>query len=268
MKSKTDLVSAIILLILIAMQPVWAQKSRTLEKSFSLDKNGRVSIDNYKGSITIETWNREQVNIRVKIEADRNDRYTDEKVKYTEIQISDTRKSLRIKTDYDAMRDKLSSFRRMFSGDVGNMPYVHYSIKMPATADLKIEDYKSECEIRDIHAYVEFETYKGSLHLRGLEGGIDLETYKGEIKVYFNEFSRRSSFETYKGEIDISLPARARFDLNANLGRRAELDSDFELKTSFRGRRRDDTSFRAEVNGGGTQLKIETEKGEIRLRRN
>lgn len=265
MKKLSILFSILILITLISLQPAFSQKSRTIEKSFSLDKDGRVYIDTYKGSISIETWNRDRVDIHVKIEADGNDKYADEKVKYTEIQISDSRSSLKIKTDYDEMRDKLSSFRRMFSSDVGSMPFVHYSIKMPATVDLRIKDYKSESKISGIHGLIEFETYKGSLDLEGLEGGIELETYKGEIKIQFDKLSERSSFETYKGEIEIMLPERTRFDLNAKLGKRAEFESDFELQTSFRGRRKKDTSFRAEVNGGGPLMRLESYKGEIRL---
>jgi len=267
MKNKFFFFTIIALFTIVTINAALGQESRTVEKSFSLSKDGSVFIDNYKGSIRIETWNRDKVELEVKIEADDNDKYAEEKVKYTEIQIKSSKSSLRIKTDYDEMRDKLSFFRGMFSKNIGNMPLVHYSIKMPATADLRIKDYKSESEIRDVHAFVEFETYKGSLDMKGLEGGINLETYKGDIKIRFDKFTERSTFETYKGNIEITLPDRAGFDLNAKLGRRADFNTDFELQTSIKGRRKKDSSFQAEFNGGGTELRIETERGEIRLRR-
>jgi hypothetical protein len=66
---------------------------------------------------------------------------------------------------------------------------------------------------------------------------VRLETYKGVVHADLARFAE-SRFETYKGEIEIALPKAASFDLDADLGHRGNLDSDFPMAVRFFGRRR------------------------------
>ena len=227
----------LISLIFIMTNPGDCQESKEIKKSFRLNSDGRVSINTYKGSITIKTWDKSEVNVYVKIEADDWDKYSEKKVKYTEIDFDHSRQHLKIKTDYDKINKQSSSFWGLFSKNTGYLPLVHYEIKMPRTADLIIDDYKSDTEISDLRASIEFETYKGTVEIRELEGSIELETYKGEVEVDFKKITGRNRFETYKGNIEISLPEDANFDLELDLGRKGELNSDFDIKTDRRGRK-------------------------------
>ena len=240
------------------------KESREIEKSFALKKDGQVAIDTYKGSITIETWNKNEVRVRVKIEADEWDSNADEKVENTEIIFHASKNSLKMETDYDKIQSRSS---RLFSKNVGSLPLVHYWIKMPATAELKIDDYKSDTRITDLRAPIEFETYKGTVVVRGLEGSIDLETYKGDVEVEFNKISGDNRFETYKGNIEMMLQKNASFDVRATIGYKADFDSDFKLDVKRKGGKRSDRTYRGAINGGGSELYVETDKGDIRLLR-
>ncbi|MBC8181153.1 DUF4097 family beta strand repeat protein [candidate division KSB1 bacterium] len=253
-------------IVLIFTLPSFSQKSREIKKSFRFNREGRVSIDTYKGSITVKTWDRSEVKVVVKIEVDDWDKYAEKKVKFTEIDFDHSPKHLRIKTDYNKIKKGSSSFWGIFSNDTGSLPLVHYEIKMPRTADLIIEDYKSDTEISDLRASVELETYKGTVEINNLEGSIDLETYKGEVEVDYKKMIGRNRFETYKGSIEISLPEKTNFDLDLDLGRRGELDSDFDIKTDRKGRKDREKYYRGSFNKGGAKLNIETDKGEIRLK--
>ena len=252
-------------LILFLSAPSICQKSREINKSFRFKKDGRVSINTYKGSITVKTWDRSEVKVFVKIEVENWDRYSEKKVKYTEIDFDHSPNHLRIKTDYDKIKKGSSSFWGLFSKNTGSLPLVHYEIKMPRNADLVIEDYKSETEISGMQASVELETYKGKVDIRGLEGSMELETYKGEVEVDYKEMTGRNRFETYKGNIKISLPEDTNFDLDLDLGRRGEFDSDFDINMGRRGRKNREKYYRGSINRGGAKLIVETDKGEIRL---
>ncbi len=241
------------------------QESREINKSFSLNKDGRLTIDTYKGSINIETWEKEKVQVEVKIEADGWDKYDEEKVKYTEINFHSSPNTLRIKTDYDKIKSRSSSFWSRLTKNVGSLPFVHYKITMPGTAELRIEDYKSDSKISNVNAHIDFETYKGEVVIRNLKGSIELETYKGDVRVEFLNMSDRSRFETYKGDITVELPETARFDLNASIGRKADFDSDFDFEITYKSNRRKDRRLNGKINGGGPELYIETEKGEIQI---
>ena len=146
----------------------------------------------------------------------------------------------------------------------GVPPLYHYTIRMPRTASLRIKDYKSTSEVSDLAGGLEVNTYKGSVQLWNFSGGLTANTYKGEIRAEFTAFTARSSVETYKGNVDLRLPRESRFDLSTDLGRRADLDSDFERSvraSNSRGR-----NDRSQVNGGGPELRLKSYKGDFRLR--
>jgi hypothetical protein len=242
----------------------YSQNVREVKKTVDLSKDGSVFIDTYKGSITIETWDKPQVEVFARIEPDGWGRDAKESVANTEIKIDPSPGKVRIKSDYD----RLNHHRSWFSGwfDDGNvtMPFVHYSISMPRTAHLSIKDYKSESRISDLQSSIHLETYKGSVAITGLDGSIDLETYKGDVTVDLVRLSEDSRFETYKGKIQIALASDAGFEIDTDLGRKVRFDSDFEAV--YRSKRHSDNIEHGKVNGGGPMLRFSSEKGSIRLR--
>lgn len=243
----------------------YAQESREVNETVPLTKDGQVSIDTYKGSVNVDTWDKAEVSISARIESEGWGRKEDEKVRDTDIRIDASSGSVFIKTDYTKLERRHSSFWDIFDGDFGNTPSVYYTIKMPATAKLRIKDYKSEITVSNLHSDLVLDTYKGEVDIRSLTGGLDLETYKGECKIDFAAMSSESRFETYKGEIKITFPSKAGFTLDANVGRHGDFRSDFEFISSTSSRRNRDAWYRGDVNGGGPSLRIRTEKGEFRL---
>ena len=257
---------AVILVVVFGFVSVQAQETKEVRKSGSLSADGRVHIDTYKGSITVTTWDKAEIDIYAKIEPDGYDRYSEEKVQDTEIQIDLRTSEARIKTDYERAQRHDRGFWGLFGGNSGSLPFVHYTIKMPRTARLVIKDYKSNTSVSDLRSDAEVETYKGRVEMRNLDGSLLLETYKGEVWADFANLARGSRFDTYKGEIEITLPGGEAFDVDADLGRRADFDSDFDLKERYRSSRRRDYDIRASINGGGPVLRLKTDKCRIRLR--
>jgi len=241
-----------------------SQESREVRKTLEVDKDGSVYIDTYKGSITIDTWDKQEIDIVAKIEADGWGRDEEEKVRDTKIRIHGTSNKVEIETDYDQLKHHGFSFFGLFGDDnSGSLPYVHYKISMPLTARLKIKDYKSDTKIANLNSSVKMETYKGTVNIYKMDGGIDLETYKGEVSIEYAKYSDKSRFETYKGKIELTIPHDAGFQLDADLGRRADFDSDFDLNIKHKSR--DNEYLRGTVNGGGPVLQISSEKGDIRI---
>lgn len=237
---------------------ILAQPTREISKIFPIQKDGRVSIDTYKGSITIETWDKAEVDVHVKIEPDGAGRDDEEKVRDTEIIFSASESAVRMKTDYDNVEND------SWFGTSGSLPFVHYTVKMPRTARLRIKDYKSESTIGGLAADVEFNTYKGQVKFSDLGGGLELETYKGEVRVEYASITGPSYFDTYKGEIEVLIPAQAACEIDADVGRKGEFRSDFDITSTWR-RRSGDEDIRGTINGGGPRMRFKTYKGEIRL---
>ena len=286
------------LLLALPVVPAQAQDDvRTIEDTVPLEADGRVAIDTYKGSITITTWDRDEVRYEARIEPDDDP----DLVAETEIDVDRSDRSLRLTTNYDDVRETASrdGLWGMFgSGGSVSLPFVHYTLTLPRTATLDIEDYKSEIDVRDLQADLTLETYKGEIALEAIEGAVDLETYKGEgtlrdidgdlvidtykgrlrverlsgavevetykgdVEVDIAAFTGDCEADTYKGEITFHVPADVGFDIDAELGDKADLDSDFPLDNM----RHDDDDVRAEVNGGGYEIELDSYKGEIILR--
>jgi hypothetical protein len=242
----------------------WGQETKEVRKSGPLNPDGKVYVDTYKGSITVTTWDKAEIDIYAKIEPDGFDRYAEEKVQDTEIRTSLSSSSVRIKTDYDHVRQH-SSFWGIFDGETGSLPFVHYTIKMPRTARLVIKDYKSETNVTDLRSDADIETYKGEVKVMNLEGSLVLETYKGEVTVDFASLKGRSRFETYKGQIEVRFPKGTGFDLDADIGRRGDFSNEFEGESRYRSKRDRDAEYQTSVNGGGPLVLLKTTKGSIRL---
>jgi hypothetical protein len=242
-----------------------ASDIKEVHKSLALDKDGRVSIHTYKGSVTVTTWDKPNVQVDARIEPGSDDSYDREKVQWTEVRISGSGSSVHIESDYDQVKHHTHGFLGLFDWDSGSLPLIHYTVQMPATAALAIEDHKSDIKISDLKADLKLNTYKGTARVANLDGAARAETYKGDVRVEFARYSRASRFETYKGEIELRMPKDSRFDLDSDSGRRGEVETDFAiLSHAGRGSR----SYRASgsVNGGGPELRMTTYKGTLRIR--
>lgn len=261
------------LAVLVTALPTLAQPKMVAD-TVPLDAEGTVSVDTYKGSITITTWDRNEVSFEVRIEADEDEALVD----LVEINVDHSRRTLRLKTDYEAAKrhKKKSLFDNW--GSI-SLPYAHYTIKMPRTARVDVDDYKSTIRITNVAADVSIDTYKGPLILTDiqgrlsidtyksdveidhLDGALKLDTYKGNITATLTDLSDDVSIETYKGRVNMTLEKSAGFTLRADMGRRGRLDADFDLGSL----KRRDNHYSGSVNGGGPRLSLETHAGQFKL---
>ena len=263
MQRTIKIIAVVILVCITLWVPAVSQFSKEIRKTVDISNDGRVDIDTYKGSITIQTWDQPMVEIYAQVEADGRAKYDREMVDDTEIRIHSSSDRVEIRSDYGRSEHHGFSLFGLFGEESGSLPFVHYTIKMPATARLKIKDYKSETKISNLLSSLRMETYKGSVIINEHNGPVDIETYKGNVKIDFARLSGDCSFETYKGRVEITLPKNAGFKLRADLGRRSDFTCDFDLNIK-RSSRKDDY-IKASVNGGGPELSFNTTKGEIRL---
>jgi len=228
-----------------------AADSKDIHKTFPLDSHGSVTIDTYKGSIHVTTWDRNEVDVSVRIEED-GDVFS-QSIKRADVRFDASPRDVRMKSD-----------SQWFFLD-GVQPLYQYTVKMPRTATLRIKDYKSESDVSDLAADLQFNAYKGSLQLRNFSGGLTANTYKGDIHADFAAVTAPVRIDTYKGDIDLRMPRDGKFDLSTDIGRRrGDPDSDFARYVRTTNSR--DRVHRSQVNGGGPEVRLRSYKGEFRLR--
>jgi|WetSurMetagenome_2_1015567.scaffolds.fasta_scaffold34345_1 hypothetical protein len=251
----------------------FSQSSREIHKSIPLRADGCLVIDTYKGSITITTYEKPQVEVDVKIESDDSESWNDgEDVKDTEIQFEGEGNEITIHTDYENVKNHRhhhSDFWDWITDTFessSSLPLVHYTIKMPRTAELKIKDYKSRTRIEDLQSDIRLNTYKGEVDIDNLAGGIELETYKGTVRVSFSKIKSDCRFETYKGNVTVVIPKDNGFKLQTDFERRVDFATDFNADKQEHGNKhRRYYDYSGSINGGGPMLEFKSEKGDLRL---
>lgn len=241
---RTAVLTAALSAMLAAPAQAAEAPSKAFEETPPLAANGRLVVDTYKGRVTVWTWDREDVSVRAVVSADGDCDEAADLVARTRVRVEGGGKEVRVVSDYD----DLPRVRFGFSGDCGNRPFVDYEIRMPRSASLEVDDYKSRISVEGVEGPVEIDTYKGTVRLKGLRGPLDLETYKGDVVADFDRVSGDLGVETYKGRIELVLPKGARVDLREKVGRRGTLRADVESAP------------------GEPRLTVETNKGTILVR--
>ena len=169
---------------LLLASPASAQDAaRTLNETVALDADGEVVIDNHEGSITIDTWDRAEVRYEVRI-MPTDDDPTAEK---TSIDIERSGSRLSLATTHEDGDDESKVFG--FSFDDGfrwggtDIPDVHYTLTMPATARLTIDDHESVIDVTGLRAALRIDTHDGPIRIADHDGDTRIDSHDGDIEL-------------------------------------------------------------------------------------
>lgn len=241
--------------------------SKDVHRTVALDRDGQVSIETFKGKVTVTGWDKPEADISAHIFADDscgNSRYQSEMVEDTDIRFIGEGRSLSVRSDYDRV-ENLHSWSFWPFGNCSARPFVEYTISMPRSARLEIRDHKSRITATGLASIVKIETHNGEVDLEDMAGRVSCETHNGRVRVAFAKMSGSSEFETHNGDVEITMPKDAGFTLSADVSRHGRLNSDFPLTTTMDRHRRDER-LQGAVNGGGPSLRLSTHGGTFRLR--
>jgi|ERR1051326_980819 hypothetical protein len=238
----------------ITLAAVQAAEYRDVNRTVPLSPTGMVTIDTHKGSVHVTTWDRPEVDIKARIEEEPGAPMDRRRFDATEVRIDASADAVHIRTHYPDWCCNLTD---------GNNPEVRYTIQMPRMGRLTVHDHRSETEVTDLGGALDIETHRGTVRVHRLGGPLQLSTHRGDATVDFTAFTGNSIIDTYRGSVELSLPRDSRFDMRADLGRHAIVDTDFAMMARTVGRRSE--SMHGSVNGGGPTLELKTYRGNIRL---
>lgn len=257
--------------LLFVAAPALAQ-DRSMEFEHPLRAGGILVVDTYKGSVDVEAWDRDHVQIDVRITADDDQ----DAVELVDVKFDASNSRVSIESDYERVRESKSRrFLGIMMSNSVSLPFVHYTIRMPRGAKLNVDDYKSEITIVGMQADVKVESYKGNIsvdgaqdvdidtykgvaRVRAVRGGARVDTYKGDVEIAFADLSGGVTVDTYKGSVRLIVPYGAGFALDADLGRKGNLDTDLPIQVR-------DGVARGRMGSGGPTVAFETYKGTLHL---
>jgi hypothetical protein len=231
-------VAALALLILSIPVDAFSQKSFT--RKYPARKNVRFEIKNVSGSVTVESWDKNEIMVKAKMDSPA--------AQFTPEQTSDC-------LGIDVVRDNRG---RM----VGT---VDFTIKVPVDSNVDIETKRGNISINNIRgsrvrARV---STSGDIDLTGIHvNQVIVENGDGDI-LFDGELLEGGSYtvKSLAGTISIRIPASSSFSLVASgQSKSIDLNSFASPGLSFVG---DGRKVYGNVNGGRSQLTIFNQRGRI-----
>lgn len=143
------------------------EKVKNYSKTYAVDANGRLEIDNKYGRITVNTWNRNEIKVDVQIKADARDDNTAQKL-IDAISISDSKDGnlVSFKTNFGGGS---SSVWNLFNNMNNNRKVeVNYTIYMPAGNGLEMSNRYGSVVLPSLSGKVIVNNAYGSLTAKAL----------------------------------------------------------------------------------------------------
>ena len=160
-----------------------AAADRKLHRTAQLDPSGSLSIDTHNGSITVTTWNQPNVDVTARIEPAEFGR--DEDVEKTDVKVTGSNSSVRIESDYTDVPTRLTWF-----GVQRDLPLIHYTISMPATARLTVDAHNASVKVTALRNDVKINTHNGDIDINDFDGGADIESHNGDVHLGYRNFTK------------------------------------------------------------------------------
>lgn len=237
---------------------VLLDETERFEQTYPLSANGRVSVSNVNGSITIDTWDRKEVKLEAVKTAD-----TKEGLSEVEIKIDARADSLNVETNYDNWKRD--------GGNRGwknyNKRTVEYRLTVPKNAVLdEIETVNGSVNITNSNNLTKASTVNGQVTATNLRGTAELSTVNGTVEANFDQLqsSSKISLNTVNGQVNLVIPSDANATVKADTVN-GSISNDFGLpvrKGQYVGR-----DLYGKIGSGEVQIRLNSVNGGLNIKR-
>ncbi len=232
-------------------------ETERFEQTYPLSANGKVSISNVNGSITIDTWDRNEVKLEAVKTADDKERLAE-----VEIKIDARKDAIVIETNYD-------SWKRSNGGSWKNYGKltVDYRLTVPRNAVLdQVETVNGSVNITNSNNLTKASTVNGQVIATNLRGTAELSTVNGTIEANFDQLqsSSRINLNTVNGQVNLVIPSDANATVRADT-LNGQITNDFGLpvrKGEYVGR-----DLYGRIGSGEVQIKLNSVNGGLHIKR-
>lgn len=150
------------------------EKNKTYSKSYPADGNDQLSISNTYGSVTVNTWNRNEFKVEVNIKVETGSDKDADKL-LSAVTIDDNKQgnivSFRTNYDGDLMNKTSRLWDAAFSGSRTRKLEINYTVYMPSRNALSVRNKYGNTELPDLDGKVTADCAYGSLKAGRLNGG-------------------------------------------------------------------------------------------------
>jgi hypothetical protein len=256
-----------------------AAQTRTFERTVPLSAGGSLDLTLTRGSVRLTAWDRDQVEIRARIEANSDiaGDYAREAVEATTIDVIGSGNRVLIRPNFQGVSPKTS----WLFGEWRPLPHIHFEIRAPKRLDIRLDVDRSETMLSGFEGRIVLETDRseveasdltGSVRARmdragdsrftDIRGSINVIADRTNLHIVFSRLESTSRIEIDRGDAEVSISRGQGLDLSTSLTRRASFDTNLSLPYSRRNRE----SPSGSINGGGPRLQIQADRSKVRLR--
>ncbi|MGX5201072.1 DUF4097 family beta strand repeat-containing protein [Aliikangiella sp. IMCC44632] len=229
-----------------------ADVTRVVEKQFAFDLDGKISLSNINGNVTITGCNCNQVSLTALIEA--SDSALLDRI---EVRIKQSKAQLSVATHYKENYENDYKKHQRSS--------VTYTLSVPNDVNLNgISLVNGDLNLSRVTGKLKSELVNGNLNSDSTASSTQVDMVNGNAEVVFSDLSQVEfiNFESVNGNIQLSLPSdlSATFDIETVSGR---ITNQFGLAVN-RGKYVG-SSMRGQLGKGTTQVKIDNVNGKINI---
>jgi hypothetical protein len=227
------------------------------DQTYPLTPDGRVSLTNINGSVTVEAWDRNEVRVEATKIAD-----SQETLNEVTIEVDAQAAFVRIKADYEGWKNR--------SGRDGNRDKkieVQFKLWVPKTASLNgIETVNGSVTLSNFVNSTKVSAVNGNVNAINLRGNAQLSTVNGEVRAEFDrvEIGSRISLTTVNGSVRLALPSDVHATIKAD-SLNGEISNEFGLpikKGQYVGR-----NLHGRIGNGEVQIRLNSVNGPLSITR-
>jgi DUF4097 and DUF4098 domain-containing protein YvlB len=227
--------------------------------TYTLNPEGRVSLENVTGDVNIKVWQRNEVKVDVIKRA-----YSRDRLEEAEVKVKASPEVLFLSTKY---KSSSNTWNFNDEGRLTNPATVEYTLTVPSGARLDtIQLVNGALNIEDVSGDVEASSVNGPLTARNLTGEVKLSTVNGTLEARFERIapSMSGTFTSVNGQVVLLLQGSADAELTASTVQ-GELNNDFGLSIERGARFGRKTS--GVLGSGGSRFKLNNVNGNISILR-
>jgi hypothetical protein len=234
--------------VLFFCQHGFASTDEEFKESFKLSSGGHFQLDNVNGSVQVEGWDRDEVEVRA-VKTSPNDARALDEVK---IEVESHPGAVAVHTRYPSTE----------SAEVA----VEYHIKVPNRTLLAcVTTVNGSLRVRGVDGGGELKSVNGNVEVTDSSGRFSAKTTNGDLKMELRGLidGAPMNLETVNGSVVLGLPSNASADLKVR-NMNGDLYSDFPVTSTeaLPGAR----AFHGKLgHGGGGPISVRTVNGGIRL---
>lgn len=226
--------------------------TETITQNYPLTPDGTIAVSNVNGSVTITSWDKNEVAIEAVKKAENA-------ADLARIHVKFDAQPARLVIDTEYEKSGMF-FRNNVRGEV------QYTLRVPAGVSLKkIETVNSSITVKGVRGAVNLRTVNGGIRAGGLHASASLHTVNGGIFAAFDGLpaDTRSTMETVNGGVEIELPSDAGVRIDAHsVNGGLHCDLPITIESNAHG------TLRGTLGDGGATLDTRSVNGGVTIRKN